>query len=329
MPSAEHSDAAATTTTVPPPTNADLTAAGVRKVTATINYLHPSAVDPYVYMHNDHPREDPQSTAATQAASVPIADLRGTTASQRTAWGLDVDRAGFELVAGFGSDPTAADWAARAWEDDHWLTTTYYADVDALLRRVVPRVRQTAVFDHTVRKRLVRADDGRDVFDGDDDNDPLNRRPVARAHCDQTRWAGENRIRKHLGEDTLAAVRRGELRVRLINVWRVLRGEAWDFPLAYADSRTTEERDWAVTKMRYKDWTGETYAIYANDKHRWYYYSGLDSSSAVLLKCFDTDNDTRTPHTGFLDPTSPAGVDPRWSVEVRVLVVSDKESSSS
>ncbi len=101
------------------------------------------------------------------------------------------------------------------------------------------------------------------------------------AHSDQSRWAGENRILKHLGQETLDKVKKGELHAQLINLWRPLRGQAWDMPLAVADSRTVSRgengkpKDWIESELRYPTWSGQTLAIYSNPEHRWYYYSGL------------------------------------------------------
>lgn len=98
-------------------------------------------------------------------------------------------------------------------------------------------------------------------------DDPNNRTPVQFAHSDQSRKAGENRILKHLGQETLDKVKKGELHAQLVNVWRPLRGPVKDFPLAVADSRTVspggngKEPDWRASELRYKDWTGETLAV--------------------------------------------------------------------
>jgi hypothetical protein len=49
----------------------------------------------------------------------------------------------------------------------------------------------------------------------------------------------------------------------------------------------------------------------------------MQSDEALLLKCFDSETDGRArfmPHTAFEDPTVPANVPPRESIELRTLV---------
>ncbi len=49
----------------------------------------------------------------------------------------------------------------------------------------------------------------------------------------------------------------------------------------------------------------------------------MQPDEALLLKCFDSATDGRArfaPHTAFEDPTAPADVLPRESIEIRTLV---------
>ena len=49
----------------------------------------------------------------------------------------------------------------------------------------------------------------------------------------------------------------------------------------------------------------------------------MQPDEALLLKCFDSKTDGRArfaPHTAFDDPTAPADVLPRESIEIRTLV---------
>jgi hypothetical protein len=49
----------------------------------------------------------------------------------------------------------------------------------------------------------------------------------------------------------------------------------------------------------------------------------MTADEILLLKCFDSKTDGRArfaPHSAFVDPTTPAGVPPRESIELRTLV---------
>ncbi|KAN0065476.1 hypothetical protein ACQY0O_001312 [Thecaphora frezii] len=287
---------------------------------AVINYLSRDVENPYFYITKPD-NDEPVTNQVSYSPTVDIADIRGLTEEQRRQAGFTVDEAGFQLVEGFGKRETAQEWADRKWEDESWIESVYYNDIDQLFKEKLG-VTSTFIFDHTVRKRRTKETENLP-------DDPDNRTPVARAHSDQSRWAGENRILKHLGKETLERVKRGELHAQLINIWRPLRGEAWDTPLAVADSRTVSSGgdgnppDWRVCELRYPTWTGETLAIHYNPNHRWYYYSGLPADKAILLKCYDSVTETRTPHTAFEDPLTPADAEPRWSIEARVLAITD------
>src|SRR5258706_1141623 len=57
--------------------------------------------------------------------------------------------------------------------------------------------------------------------------------------------------------------------------------------------------------------------------HRWFYVPEMRADEAVLIKCYDSAEDSTarfTAHSAFEDPTAPADVLPRESIEVRTLV---------
>lgn len=292
---------------------------GARKVAAKINYMSRTVEKPFTALYQ--PADGIMNNHVYDTPTVEITDLRGTTVADRERLGFTTNEAGFEIIEGFSSPDTQKGWAEQKWEDSKWIESVYYADIDKIFKDKLG-VTSTFIFDHTVRKRRPKEEE-------DLPETPDTRKPVPMAHSDQSRWAGENRIEKHLGKETLEKVKRGELHAQLINLWRPLRGQAWDFPLAVADSRTVsrgengQPKDWVLTELKYPDWSGQTLSIHPNKDHRWYYYSGLETDKAILLKCYDSVDETRTPHTAFEDPTTPKDAEPRWSIEVRVLAITD------
>ncbi|KAK0522922.1 hypothetical protein OC835_006418 [Tilletia horrida] len=296
-------------------TQTQVPAAGPKTVHGKLNYLGAQIEKPFYELRVKY--DGPQTNHVLEEHEVPILNLAASSAEERKQAGYTVEEAGFEIIDGFGLDATPADWAARKWDEPGWLEQAYYKDVDALLKKHLGAT-STFVFDHTVRKR--RTEDQLHLPDT-----PDSRQPVALVHSDQTRWAGENRVLKHLGQDVLDRVLSGKTRARIINVWRPLRGVALDQPLAFSDSRTVKQGDWRVNELRYETWNGQTYVIHYNSDHKWYYYAGLPTDKAILLQCYDSQSDIRTPHTAFSDPTVDKDAEPRWSVEVRTLVLTDLE----
>ena len=296
---------------------------GARQVKGVISYLDRSVTKPYQYLCQP-PAGEPINNFVKEAVEKDITDLAGTSSSEREALGFTTTGAGFHIIDDAWTDPKVrTEWTDEArWEDEDWIKSTYYSEVDALLKKQLG-VTPTYMFDHTIRKSQ----------SSHLPDDPANRKPVAQAHCDQSRLAGENRIRKHLGEDVLERVLKGELEVQLINVWRPMRNVE-EYPLALADSRTVYrgenggKPDWVESALRYETWSGQTLLITNRPEHQWYYYKGITPDQAILLKCYDSKTETRTPHTAFVDPSTAPDAKPRWSMEVRVLCLTDKTKTA-
>ena len=94
-----------------------------------------------------------------------------------------------------------------------------------------------------------------------------------------------------------------------------LRGEP---PSAFAD--------FVPSDLVYRDRVGETYRVRYNPAHRWFYVPEMQSDEAVLIKCYDSAEDGTarfTAHSAFEDPTAPADVLPRESIELRTIAFHD------
>jgi len=146
-------------------------------------------------------------------------------------------------------------------------------------------------------------------------------------------------------------------RYQIINVWRPIENAASDFPLAVVDYRSTSEKDFIPVDLLYpkrqdaddddrgkeqlpdpNNYTttegyevkGETLGVAPNDQHKFYYMKDMLPDEVMLLKCYDSYGEgqkmgqaglaVRTPHTAFIDPSTPADAPGRQSIEVRCLV---------
>ena len=112
-------------------------------------------------------------------------------------------------------------------------------------------------------------------------------------------------------------------RFEIVNVWRPIRGPLRDAPLAVCDATSVAFADFVPSDLVYRDRTGETYRVRYNPAHRWFYVPEMRADEAVLIKCYDSAEDGTarfTAHSAFEDPTAPADVLPRESIEVRTLV---------
>lgn len=108
------------------------------------------------------------------------------------------------------------------------------------------------------------------------------------------------------------------------NVWRVFSPPPQDFPLAVCDSRGVSASD-LVEADAMMDIPGKPESSYEglvvryNPRHRWSYFSNMNRDEVLVFKTHDSDagQPNHVPHATFSDPTCPAGVAPRASVEMR------------
>jgi hypothetical protein len=212
---------------------------------------------------------------------------------------LSLDREGFELVR----DPSPV---VNFYDDDE-VVRVYYAACERLVRAATGAAR-VAVFDHIVRNAGRAKEDKRVKL------------PAKGAHNDYTVASGPQRVRDFFPEeaDHLLAGR-----FAIVNVWRPISGPVLESPFGICDAQSISPADFVETDLIYPHRRGEILGIHYNPSHRWYYFPLMRPDEAMLLKCYDSATDGRarmTAHTGFDDPTSPAGAPPRESIETRVFV---------
>jgi hypothetical protein len=264
-------------------------------VQAALHYLVPSAEKPRTYTY-DPPPGVPSSNATYAPYPATIHDARPIAAD------LSLDREGFQLV----------EWrsAVRDFYDEDELRGVYYPESERLVAETTGADR-VVIFDHTIRRRVPGAADRAAG---------APRQPVPRVHVDHTERSGPQRVRDLLGDEAEALLRG---RVQIINLWRPIRGPLRDAPLAVCDARSVAAVDLVPSDLVYRERVGETYGVAFNPEHRWFYVPGMTRDEALLLKCYDSARDGRArfaPHTAFDDPTAPADVLPRESIELRTLV---------
>ena len=89
------------------------------------------------------------------------------------------------------------------------------------------------------------------------------------------------------------------------------------------DATTIRADDLVPSDLIYPHRVGETYSVRYNPSHQWFYVPRMQPDEALLLKCSDSATGVParfTPHSAFVDPTTPADAPPRESIEVRTLV---------
>jgi hypothetical protein len=215
---------------------------------------------------------------------------------------ISLDREGFAVLRHSS--------AVQNFWDEEEVRRVYYPEVQRVLAEATGATR-VFIFDHTLRRRVR----------GVADRAPgTPRQPATRVHVDHTAKSGPQRVRDFFGDDA-ADLLRG--RVQVINLWRPIRGPLRDAPLAVCDASSVASVDLVPSDLVYQHRVGETYDVTYNPAHRWFYVPEMQPDEALLLKCYDSATDGRArfaPHTAFEDPTAPADVLPRESIEIRTLV---------
>jgi hypothetical protein len=272
-----------------------LTLSDLNTVDAELHYLAPMAERPRNYTY-DPPAGVPRSNTSHETHILPIRDLRPIASE------VSLDREGFALLR----QPSAV---GDFWDDDE-VRRVYYPEAAAAIAHATG-ASGVFVFDHTRRLRVRGADDRAAG---------TPRQPATRVHVDHTLKSGPQRVRDLLGAEAEKLLKG---RVQVINLWRPIRGPLRDAPLALCDARSVAAGDLVPSDLVYRDRTGETYAVTFNPGHRWFYVPAMERDEALLIKCYDSATDGRArfvPHTAFDDPTAPADVLPRESIEIRSLV---------
>jgi hypothetical protein len=263
-------------------------------VDGELNYLKLNGARPRTYTY-DPPDGAPRSNLVADPHKIPIRDARDIASH------ISIDEEGFGLIQQRS--------AVTDFYDDGQVRQIYYPEAERLLKDVTGAHR-VFVFDHTVRRRVPGAEDRQNAL----------RQPVARVHVDHTEKSGPQRVRDLLPDEADELLRG---RVQIINLWRPIKGPLRDAPLAVCGARSVAPGQLVASDLVYPNRVGETYSVTFDPAHRWFYVSGMQPDEGLLLKCYDSETDGRArfaPHSAFIDPTAPADVAPRESIELRTLV---------
>jgi hypothetical protein len=273
----------------------DQAVARLPHVEGVLNYLKPTADKPRSFAFEQSPG-GPPVYPAHEAHTVAIHDLRPVAAQ------LSLDREGFALLTHRS--------AVTDFADESELRRIYYPEAERLVADATGGAR-VVIFDHTVRRRMP----------GKADREPgVPRQPSTRIHGDYSAGSGPQRVRDIMGAEADALLAR---RFAIVNVWRPIRGPLRDAPLALCDAQSVAPGDLVASDVIYRDRVGENYLMTYRPSHRWYYVPEMRADEVLLLKCYDSAQDGRTrflPHTAFMDPTAPADIPPRESIELRTFV---------
>jgi hypothetical protein len=110
------------------------------------------------------------------------------------------------------------------------------------------------------------------------------------------------------------------------NVWRALSPPPQDIPLAVCDARSVSpsdvvDADSITDKPGTPESTIVVVLLHHSPRHRWSYFPNMNRDEVLVFKSHDSDpaQPHQVPHSAFKDPSCPAGVAPRTSIEMRAV----------
>ena len=262
-------------------------------VEAKINYLDEMDVRPAFYA-TDYSKDNLKIRAET----VPVHNGRFIRDQ------LSLDREGFILK-------------------QHISGVSNFRDQDEISRLYLPEI-QKLMLETTGAEEVIMSPRGVLRF-GERSNEygkGVNTRPARFAHVDFTRRSLSNLLDPLL-EAAGYRLRQGQ-RLMGFNVWRVFSEPPQDIPLTVCDAQTVSPEDLVPGDAIFDapgvpEFSFEAFLIHYNPSHRWVYFPDMRREEVLIFKAYDSDADRPqcVPHVAFDDPTCPADVPPRASIEVR------------
>jgi len=201
------------------------------------------------------------------------------------------------------------------FSNEEEIKAVYVLKIKELLLKHVEGSRKIVVFDTTIRRASTSE---------------VLHRPVRKVHIDQSARGAHLRARHSLSADEIKTIEAGELRFRIVNVWKAIDQSVTDHPLMFADSTTVEDVDLVAVEQRYPHYSGETYAVRHNKAQKFWFWSDMSTSDLVLLQCFDSlgqldgqgfKRRTRCAHGSFNLYGSEEETFTRSSMELRCLIL--------
>ena len=191
-----------------------------------------------------------------------------------------------------------------------------------------PELKEMLHLGHILRGALPRTDFSAATTDPAWNKPARNCAPATRAHIDFTHRGVQLVLEQEFGEETAKRVCESRRRFVALSIWKPIKDVKRD-PLGFCDGRSVDPDDLVPLQRLYPDGReGENVVVKAREEergvHDWYWISGQRVDEVVMLKLFDSEERqgrcTQTPHASFSLEGMGEVLEPRESVEVRVVV---------
>ncbi|KAM3507997.1 hypothetical protein MY11210_006919 [Beauveria gryllotalpidicola] len=201
--------------------------------------------------------------------------------------------------------------------EEHWdaerVKDVLYPKYRSIAQSLFPDAVRVEVLEHAVRKRHPQW-----LSDGLERHELKTNQPSDYVHIDMTASSAAKCSLKQFNIDT-----RNYSRFVVINLWKPIKGPVYDFPLTLCDRRTVDHAS-QTTPMDIvtHNYINENTRVYFDEKHKWYYWYGLEVDEVIAFIQADSaaENRAGVPHTAFRDPRNIGNEQLRESIEARVFI---------
>ncbi|KAJ9156828.1 hypothetical protein NKR19_g4146 [Coniochaeta hoffmannii] len=256
-----------------------------------------------------------------RSPNVTVRDIRGQESE------FEFSKDGFQLLA-FPS-------AHVAHPDNQEDTQAYLQETAARVRNLL-NASQAFVFDYRFRVNKPRPADRQHH----QKNSPgfVGRKkpdaPFTKPHVDHTEPEAYRRLRRYLSPDEIERHLDGPTKSRfmIVNAWRPLNRPVEDMPLALCEFSSLDLADVASSHFHGgPGYIAETYVLRHNKNHKWVWFGQQHPNELLVFKNFDSkpgEGPRFIPHAAFFNPLAKPDAMPRESIECRMIVIIEEESST-
>lgn len=277
-------------------------------VTVQLNHVVPDAKHHNFFMRN-RTSEDPPSHSG---ARVPVETIvhNGRQAN------LKLNEAAFELFQ------HSTSLATNDFYTSEKVTSLYYAEIKELFKKIFGS-EHVCIFHHQVRSKDECSN--RMLEDGSiTTNTPVQPYATNAIHTDSSCFHAEQLFQSMVSRMPTECCRG---RFLYVNAWRNISDEPIeDNHLAVLDERTLVKPDDYIQMDLFAvgyDVLQYNLSMRNASQHKWYYYPKMTKEEVLVFKQWDSDpsqSGRMCFHTAFDNPSAPAGIANRQSIEVRAYV---------
>jgi len=153
--------------------------------------------------------------------------------------------------------------------------------------------------------------------------------PAALVHCDYSYTGGLETLQIHLRPDEYDDIITGRCRAKIINVWRPLQ-TVQNTPLILCDRQSVRSDDILEVDQVSPEKVELSMSLKYHPSQKYYWLSRQSNEEILMFTSWDSVQDngsaSHTPHGAYVNESYVNPIDPRESVEVRLIVMWTVES---